>query len=73
MKVRMGIHLGPCISGLTGIALPIYTLLGEGVDIAKLMESTGEAMKIQVSNEIIRIVLPKLLIISFNNITKFID
>ena len=48
LKVRMGIHLGPCVSGLTGTTLPIYTLVGEGVDIAKLMESTGEVMKIQV-------------------------
>ena len=44
----MGIHVGPCMSGLIGTTLPYYTLVGEAVDTAKLMESVGEPMKIQV-------------------------
>ena len=48
LKVRMGIHLGPCTAGIVGTVLPSYTLFGEGTEIANLMESTGEPMKIQV-------------------------
>ena len=48
LKVRMGIHVGPCVAGLTGTVLPSYSLIGEAVENAKLMEATGEPMKIQV-------------------------
>ena len=44
----MGIHVGPCVAGLTGTVLPSYSLIGEAVENAKLMEATGEPMKIQV-------------------------
>ena len=44
----MGVHVGQCISGLVGTTLPCYTLVGEAVETAKLMEATGEPMKIQV-------------------------
>ena len=53
----MGIHLGPCVSGLVGHILPFYTLVGEGTEIAKLMESTGEPMKIEVFIYIISMIL----------------
>ena len=49
LKVRMGVHVGQCISGLVGTTLPCYTLVGEAVETAKLMEATGEPMKIQVT------------------------
>lgn len=49
LKVRMGIHVGPCVAGLTGTVLPSYSLIGEAVENAKLMEATGEPMKIQVT------------------------
>ena len=45
----MGIHVGPCVAGLTGTVLPSYSLIGEAVENAKLMEATGEPMKIQVT------------------------
>ena len=48
LKVRMGIHVGPCVAGLIGTVLPSYALVGEAVENAKLMEATGEPMKIQV-------------------------
>ena len=48
----MGIHVGPCVAGLTGTVLPSYSLIGEAVENAKLMEATGEPMKIQVMKKI---------------------
>ena len=50
LKVRMGIHIGPCTAGIVGTVVPSYTLFGEGTEIANVMESTGEPMKIQVTN-----------------------
>ena len=48
LKVRMGIHIGPCTAGIVGTVVPSYTLFGEGTEIANVMESTGEPMRIQV-------------------------
>ena len=48
LRVRMGVHLGPCMSGLTGTDLPLYTMIGDGTEMAWLMESTSDPMKVQV-------------------------
>ena len=49
LKMRMGIHSGSVVAGVVGTKIPHYSVFGETVEIAGLMESTGEAMKIQVS------------------------
>ena len=48
IKVRIVIHIGPCTAGIVGTVVPSYTLFGEGTEIANVMESTGEPMRIQV-------------------------
>ncbi len=50
LKLRMGIHSGACVAGVVGTKIPHYSVFGETVEIAGLMEATGQAMKIQVSN-----------------------
>ncbi len=55
LKIRIGIHTGPCVAGVVGKWKYIYDLYGETVKIAAAMESTGVPGRIQVSEETAKI------------------
>ncbi|KYQ90081.1 adenylyl cyclase [Tieghemostelium lacteum] len=56
LRVRVGIHCGPVISGvISGYSKPHFDVWGDSVNIASRMESTGLPGQIHVSDRVYRL------------------
>jgi len=51
IQIRIGMHIGPVITGTIGSKLPKFSMFGDVMNVASRMESTSRPNSIQVTRE----------------------